>query len=84
MCTCCFDQIVSSIRHHVLPSPNCSVAFSFSVDTPDPYVKLCIETAPNRHRKTEVRNNTANPVWEEVFRFYLDPDVKNNLGEGVP
>ena len=68
----------------MLPSPNCSVAFSFSVDTPDPYVKLCIETAPNRHRKTEVRNNTANPVWEEVFRFYLDPDVKNNLGEGVP
>ena len=57
---------------------------SFSVDTPDPYIKLYIKTAPNGKRKTEVRNNSVNPVWEEAFQFYLDPDMENNLGEGVP
>ena len=57
---------------------------SFSVDTPDPYVKLYIKTAPNGKRKTKVCNNSANPIWEEVFHFYLDRDMKNNLGKGVP
>ncbi|KAL9969386.1 hypothetical protein ACROYT_G021596 [Oculina patagonica] len=49
------------------------------LDTPDPYVKLFIKTAPNGRRKTKVQNNTANPTWGEVFQFYLDPNVKNNL-----
>ena len=54
---------------------------ALSVDTPDPYVKLYIRTAPNGRRKTKVQNNTANPTWGEIFQFYLDPDVKNTLGE---
>ena len=66
---CCLRQTVLSL--------------SLSVDTPDPYVKLYIKTAPNGKRKTKVHNNSANPIWEEVFQFYLDPDMKNNLGEGA-
>ena len=54
---------------------------ALSVDTPDPYVKLYIRTAPNGRRKTKVQNNTANPTWGEIFQFYLDPDVKNTLGK---
>ncbi|XP_020624400.1 cytosolic phospholipase A2-like isoform X3 [Orbicella faveolata] len=54
-------------------------SFADWLDTPDPYVKLYIKTAPNGKRKTKVRNNSANPIWEEVFHFYLDPDMTNNL-----
>jgi len=55
--------------------------FSLSVDTPDPYVKLFISTAPNGRKKTKAKNDTANPVWEEEFQFLLNPDVDNYLGE---
>ena len=50
-------------------------------DTPDPYVKLHISTAPNGSRQTSVKNNTKEPIWNEVFRFYLDPLVQNHLGK---
>lgn len=53
--------------------------YSDWVDTPDPYVKLFIRTAPNGRKRTKVKNNTANPVWEETLKFYLDPNVKNIL-----
>ena len=69
--------IMCYLRQTVLP-------LSFSVDTPDPYVKLCIKTAPNGKKQTKVHNNTANPIWEEAFQFCLDPDMKNILGEDVP
>jgi len=51
------------------------------VDTPDPYVKLFISTAPNGKRKTKVKKNTVDPIWNEEFQFLLDPDVENVLGE---
>ncbi|KAJ7382062.1 Cytosolic phospholipase A2 [Desmophyllum pertusum] len=54
-------------------------SFADWLDTPDPYVKLFIKTAPNGKRKTKVQNNNANPNWGETFQFYLDPDLKNNL-----
>ncbi|PFX34527.1 cytosolic phospholipase A2-like [Stylophora pistillata] len=53
--------------------------YSDWVDTPDPYVKLFIRTAPNGRKRTKAKNNTANPVWEETLKFYLDPNVKNIL-----
>lgn len=53
--------------------------YSDWVDTPDPYVKLFIRTAPNGRKSTKVKNNTANPEWEETLHFYLDPNVKNIL-----
>ncbi|CAH3121847.1 unnamed protein product [Pocillopora meandrina] len=53
--------------------------YSDWVDTPDPYVKLFIRTAPNGKKRTKVKNNTANPVWEETLQFYLDQNVKNIL-----
>lgn len=48
---------------------------------PDPYVKLFIPTAPNGGQQTKVKYNNKNPIWNEAFQFYLDPEVKNHLGE---
>ena len=52
-----------------------------SVDTPDPYVKLRIKTAPNGFRRTKAKKNDVNPTWDEVFQFILDPTVKHTLGK---
>jgi len=54
-------------------------SFNDLLDTPDPYVKLFIRTAPNGKKKTKAKKNTANPVWEEEFQFLLNPDVENDL-----
>ena len=51
------------------------------MDTPDPYVKLLIPTSPHGFCKTKTQANTADPVWNEVFSFYLDPTLKNVLGK---
>ena len=48
---------------------------------PDPYVKLFIPTAPNGGQQTKVKYNNKTPIWNEAFQFYLDPEVKNHLGE---
>ena len=53
------------------------------VDTPDPYVKLLIKTAPNGKKQTTVKSNTANPIWDETFQFLLEPDLENILGKLV-
>lgn len=50
-----------------------------AVDTPDPYVKLLIPTSPHGVRKTTVKRNEVNPIWDEVFYFYLDPALLNLL-----
>lgn len=49
------------------------------IDTPDPYVKLRIRTAPNGFRRTKAKKNDVNPTWDEVFQFILDPTVKHTL-----
>ncbi|XP_078356825.1 cytosolic phospholipase A2-like [Oculina patagonica] len=54
-------------------------SFNDLLDTPDPYVKLYIKTAPNGRRKTKVQYNSTNPIWEEKFQFFLDPDMENEL-----
>ena len=53
------------------------------VDTPDPYVKLLIKTAPNGKKQTTVKNNTANPIWDETFQFLLERELENILGKSV-
>lgn len=58
-----------------------SFVASFLVDTPDPYVKLFIPSSPNSRRKTKVQSNTRDPIWDEVFYFYLDPEKLNLLGK---
>ena len=52
-----------------------------SVDTPDPFVSLYIKTAPNCFQKTTTKDNDVNPVWNEAFKFYIDPREKNELGK---
>jgi len=40
---------------------------------------LSIPTSPFGFRKTKTKSNTADPVWNEVFSFYLDRTLKNVL-----
>ncbi|CAH3013928.1 unnamed protein product, partial [Porites evermanni] len=53
--------------------------YSDTFDTPDPYVKLLIKTAPNGKKQTTVKNNTANPIWDETFQFLLERELENIL-----
>lgn len=53
----------------------------FSVDTPDPYVRLFIKTAPEGRRQTKVKDNETNPKWNEEFEFLLNEHEENVLGE---
>ena len=77
-----FVQENHSICYPPSPPPSDKMKYFYlSVDTPDPYVKLFIRTAPNGKKRTKVKNNTANPVWEETLQFYLDQNVKNILGK---
>ncbi|XP_053380555.1 cytosolic phospholipase A2-like isoform X4 [Mercenaria mercenaria] len=50
-----------------------------TLDTPDPFVKVTIKTAPNGTRLTKPVNNDANPDWNETFKFFLDPTVDNEM-----
>ncbi|EDO47143.1 predicted protein [Nematostella vectensis] len=47
------------------------------IDTPDPYVKIHIPTAPNGKAQTKVMDDNPNPEWHETFEFLLDPDREN-------
>lgn len=49
------------------------------MDTPDPYVSLYIKTAPNCYQRTQTKDNDVNPVWNETFKFYIDPREENTL-----
>ena len=51
------------------------------MDTPDPYVKLHIKTAPEGRRQTTVKDNEVNPVWNEEFVYLLDEHENNKLRE---
>ena len=57
-----------------------------AVDTPDPYVKLRIKTAPEGRQRTRTVDNDPNPVWNEPFTFFLgfSAFANNMLGESVP
>ncbi|KAK3744814.1 hypothetical protein QZH41_008985, partial [Actinostola sp. cb2023] len=46
-------------------------------DTPDPYVKLFLPLSPNGKRQTKVISNDPSPTWNEAFKFYVDPELKN-------
>ncbi|PFX14688.1 Cytosolic phospholipase A2, partial [Stylophora pistillata] len=48
-------------------------------DTPDPYVKLYIQNAPNGRTKTQFISNDPNPVWNEEFKFLIDKELENVL-----
>ncbi|XP_053380561.1 cytosolic phospholipase A2-like [Mercenaria mercenaria] len=50
-----------------------------TLDTPDPYVKVTIKTAPNGTQRTKHFNNDVNPDWNETLKFFLDPLVDNEM-----
>ena len=59
---------------------NC-LFFSFTVDTPDPYLMMRIPTSPEMVKRTKCVSDNKNPVWkEEPFVFHIDPDQENVLG----
>lgn len=51
------------------------------MDTPDPYIYMCIRTAPEGRKQTTVKDNEINPVWNETFTFLLDEAVENIMGK---
>ena len=58
-----------------------SICVFVLVDTPDPYVKLFIPTAPNGRKKTQTISSSKNPVWNKEFKFLIDKELENVLRE---
>jgi cytosolic phospholipase A2 len=54
--------------------------YQISVDKPDPYLILSVPGTPNGKKHTKTIDNNVNPVWEQEFEFYLDPDGLYQLG----
>jgi len=52
-----------------------------TVDTPDPYVKLIIKSAPEGRKQTTVKDNNHAPVWNETFTFFINGGVENTMGK---
>ncbi|KAH3870513.1 hypothetical protein DPMN_033701 [Dreissena polymorpha] len=63
----------------VVRGRNITLGWRDYVDTPDPYVKLFIRTAPEGRRQTKSRENDINPVWDENFTFLLNDTETNEL-----
>ncbi|XP_045200375.1 cytosolic phospholipase A2-like isoform X2 [Mercenaria mercenaria] len=61
----------------VLSGRNITKGWTDYVDTPDPYIKMCIRTAPEGRKQTTVKDNEVNPEWNESFTFLLDEAVEN-------
>jgi Ca2+-dependent lipid-binding protein len=53
------------------------------VDTPDPYVVLMVEGAPNCYQRTQAIDNDINPEWNETFKFYLNPKARMEVGKST-
>ncbi|XP_053239422.1 cytosolic phospholipase A2 delta-like isoform X4 [Podarcis raffonei] len=45
----------------------------------DCYVSLRLPSASNKQMMTKVISNASNPVWNESFHFFIQPEVKNVL-----
>ena len=43
------------------------------MDVPDPYVIVHLRKAPDGKRQTRKFDNCTDPVWNEIFEFYLPP-----------
>ena len=55
----------------------------FSVDKPDPYVKVRIPKTKMPSYKTVHKENTHDPEWNEEFDFIIDPEIKNILSKAA-
>ena len=42
-----------------------------------------VRSSPNAKQQTTTKGNDVNPVWNEKFTFYLNPEEKNVLGKGL-
>lgn len=51
-----------------------------AVDTPDPYVVLMVQGAPNCYQRTNSIDNNTDPEWNETFKFYLNPKIPSEIG----
>ena len=41
---------------------------------------LRVRSSPNAKQQTTTKGDDVNPVWNETFTFYLNPEKKNKLG----
>lgn len=44
------------------------------MDTPDPYIVVCVPMAPDGRKVTSNIDNEPNPIWEEELTYYLPPN----------
>lgn len=49
------------------------------LDTPDPYVVLMVQGAPNCYQRTNSIDNNTDPEWNETFKFYLNPKIPSEI-----
>ncbi|XP_062622371.1 cytosolic phospholipase A2-like [Saccostrea cucullata] len=49
------------------------------LDTPDPYVVLMVQGAPNCYQRTCTLDNNISPEWNETFKFYLNPKIPTEV-----
>lgn len=49
------------------------------MDIPDPYVTVSIKTSPHGVQRTKHIDNNVNPLWNETFKFFLNPNASNEL-----
>ena len=65
-----WDEIIKTLYIEIIQS------ILILVDTPDPYVKLRVATCPNSLQRTKCIPDEKNPKWNNEFKFFLDPDLK--------
>ncbi|XP_028398268.1 cytosolic phospholipase A2-like [Dendronephthya gigantea] len=74
------EENVKVLQVKVVKATGVSVGGYFGDwETPDPYVMLRVRSSPNAKQTTTTKRDDVNPVWNEDFEFYLNPEQKNVL-----
>ncbi|XP_069695934.1 cytosolic phospholipase A2-like [Periplaneta americana] len=74
------DTKCNTLKVHVLNGKKITQgAVQDFLDTPDPYVILSVPKTPNRLKRTRTVDNCINPTWDNIFYFYINPDMHNDL-----
>nr|XP_023668047.1 cytosolic phospholipase A2-like isoform X2 [Paramormyrops kingsleyae] len=73
------DQLLPKLTVKVVRAENVTKGLGDYLDTPDPYVELCVPAVCTSKKRTRHIDNNVNPEWNETFEFILDPSQENVL-----